>query len=356
MSDARPASARAEGDRLVSVLMPAHNHERYVADAIVSVVEQTHRPLELLVIDDGSTDGTAAVCRKLAEEHDVIRFESRSNAGVGATVNRLIARAKGDYLAFLASDDAFEPDKLSRQVAVLDREPSLGAVFSHVHEMDPFGNLRDDWSKRSQFNLRWEDDAALAATMMTGNRLCATTCLIRADLAARIGPFDEQLQFVQDYDYWMRLLIASKIKVLDERLTRYRRHEANLSKVDPAGSCAQTCEVVRRHVPDMLARYPETFVQIGAIYRGIVTLAHRALDWETAEIFLAELCEWFGKGDNERTQHIACLLQLGRCDEAQRIADELLGRRLQLSPEVFEAVTRLNACIGELRTAQAARR
>lgn len=326
---------------LVSVLMPARDHEPFVAEAILSVVRQSWRPLELVVIDDGSADGTGAVCRELAGRHDWIRFESQPNAGVGATVNRLLERARGEYVAFLASDDAFETDKLLVQVEALERNPALDAVFSHVHEMDRRGQVRRDWTERSPFNLRWRDEEALVGGMLTANRLCATTCLMRASVVPAIGRFETGLQFVQDYDYWLRLLKRGRIAILYERLTRYRRHDANLSSIDPAASCDQTCRVLRRHVPALIAAYPATFVRIKAIYARIAALAYEARDWQTAGEFLGEFCEWFAQGDEERTRLLVCLLQLGRHDEARRLAAEMLSRRLQLRPEIRETVTRL---------------
>ena len=110
----------------VSVVIPVYNGEQYLADAIQSVRDQTYQNVEVIVVDDGSTDESADVAKKFGE---AIRYVHQSNGGVGKARNTGIAAARGAYLAFLDQDDLWLPDKLAVQVAYLDSHPEVGAVY-----------------------------------------------------------------------------------------------------------------------------------------------------------------------------------------------------------------------------------
>src|SRR5262249_26420702 len=115
---------------LVSVLMPVYNREAYLAGAIESILAQTYRPLEIIVVDDGSTDASAAIAQRYAE----VRYAYQPHAGIAAARNRTLSLARGEYLAFLDSDDLWEPSTLDRQMAVMLSAPELGMLFGHVIE------------------------------------------------------------------------------------------------------------------------------------------------------------------------------------------------------------------------------
>jgi glycosyltransferase involved in cell wall biosynthesis len=116
---------------LVSVIIPVYNCERYLADALESVLGQRHRPIELIVVDDGSIDGSADVARKYA---DRIRYCYQANRGIGAARNTGVDLATGTYLAFVDADDLWTEDKLERQMEALEACESLDIVFGHVQQ------------------------------------------------------------------------------------------------------------------------------------------------------------------------------------------------------------------------------
>jgi glycosyltransferase involved in cell wall biosynthesis len=123
----------------VSVVIPAFEAERYVGAAIESVLAQGYEPLEIVVVDDGSTDGTAAA---VARYGDRVHHHAQEHAGIGAARNRGVALARGDLIAFLDADDLWAPNKLARQTAALAADPALDLVFGHVlqfvsAELDP---------------------------------------------------------------------------------------------------------------------------------------------------------------------------------------------------------------------------
>jgi glycosyltransferase involved in cell wall biosynthesis len=121
----------ADADLAVSVIIPVHNGERHLAPAVESVLAQTVPPLEILILDDGSTDGTAAVIRSFG---DRVRGFAHPNAGSGFTRNRGLREARGALLAFLDGDDLWSPDKLEKQVAALRADDGLDLVFAHTRQ------------------------------------------------------------------------------------------------------------------------------------------------------------------------------------------------------------------------------
>jgi glycosyltransferase involved in cell wall biosynthesis len=116
---------------LITVIIGAYNAERYLGEAIESVLAQTYRNFELIVVDDGSTDRTGEIA---ASYGDPVRCIRQANGGMAASRNRAIPEARGDYLAFLDADDRFPPEKLEQQLAVFEADPELDVVYGHVTE------------------------------------------------------------------------------------------------------------------------------------------------------------------------------------------------------------------------------
>ena len=116
---------------LVSVLITVYNGARYLREAILSALGQTYRPLEVIVVDDGSDDGSADVARTFG---DAVRVVSQARASIGVARNRAVGMARGEHLAFLDADDRFVPDKIERQMDAVLADPALDAVFGHVRE------------------------------------------------------------------------------------------------------------------------------------------------------------------------------------------------------------------------------
>ena len=119
-----------ESQALVSVIVAVYNGEQYLAEAITSILSQTYHPLEVIVIDDGSTDGSAAIARSFSE----VRYYFQPNAGPGAARNHGVERGNGQFFAFLDADDLWAPEKLTRQMAAFAANPDLDMVFGYVQQ------------------------------------------------------------------------------------------------------------------------------------------------------------------------------------------------------------------------------
>lgn len=196
----------------VSVVLPMYNRAAYVAEAIASVYAQPSPVADVVVVDDGSTDESVAVVERVARPG--LSIVRQSNRGIGAARNRGIAAATGDWIAFIDSDDLWEPDKLARQLAA-GAGDGADLVFGHLVEF-----------------LSPERAADLAGTLRVATSpvpgLIASTLLARRAAIERIGPFDERLR-VGEFVEWMSRArdLGLGIRMIDQTVARRRVHGGN---------------------------------------------------------------------------------------------------------------------------------
>ncbi|MFP6730777.1 MAG: glycosyltransferase family A protein [Alphaproteobacteria bacterium] len=206
----------------VSVVIPNYNREVYVREAIDSILAQSFTDYELLVIDDGSSDGSCEAV--LAYDDERIRLiRNGRNLGIAATRNAAVARARGVYLAFLDSDDIARADRLAKQVAFLDQHPEHGAVGSWLAWMDSDG--------RAQHKIkRLATDAdTIAAERLFRPGIVNSTAMART-ACLRAFPHAEHMVVGSDYEMWARFAASHKIANLPECLVRCRRHGGRVTE------------------------------------------------------------------------------------------------------------------------------
>jgi glycosyltransferase involved in cell wall biosynthesis len=206
----------------VSVIIPTYNSAHYVTAAVNSVLAQTYRDLEILVIDDGSTDGTEAIMRRYDPP---VCYRKQTNGGVASARNHGIAASRGRYIAFLDADDIWYPHKLERQLAELaNRGRSHRAcytAFSVVSEdLQPLGIYRS------------LPPAPGVKALLTRGNLVGTpsTVLAERSLFQSNEGFDPMLSQCADWDMWVRLARLTDFLYIDEPLVYYRQHEGNMSR------------------------------------------------------------------------------------------------------------------------------
>jgi glycosyltransferase involved in cell wall biosynthesis len=208
----------------VSVVIPSYNAARYVEAAVDSVLGQTFRNVEVLVVDDGSTDGTEAVLSRYGR---AIRYLRQENSGVSAARNRGIQESTGRYVAFLDADDTWFPGKLDRQVAALESSGQHRACYSaHVICTEALAPLAIQRSVRYGSTL---EDLLLRGNVV--GSICTLIC--DRSLFSIAGNFDLDLSQCADWDMWIRLATITEFLYLDEPLVTYRQHGSNMS-ADPA--------------------------------------------------------------------------------------------------------------------------
>jgi len=210
----------SSSEPLVSVVIPVYNGERYLADAIQSVLDQTYQNFEVIVVDDGSTDGSAEVAKRFGE---AIRYVHQANGGVCKARNTGIAAARGVYLAFLDQDDLWLPDKLATQVAYLDGHPEVDAVYCQCEVTG------DGWLRAGLYYAVPVKDDVLG--IMSGTCLLMTASMFRRKVLRKIGGFDEALigAGAEDIDLTLRLTEIAQIAYLPQIMAVYRVHATNNS-------------------------------------------------------------------------------------------------------------------------------
>jgi glycosyltransferase involved in cell wall biosynthesis len=222
----------------VSVVIASYNHEKYITECITSALSQTYRDFEILVTDDGSSDNTAEIIGNI---HDPkIHFEKfDTNRGACTAINNCIRKARGEYIAVLNSDDAWEPEKLQKQVDFLDRCLDVAAVFTKASLIDEQSNFTDGgasfysnvFDKENRSRYDW-----LRYFFFTGNCLCHPSILIRKTIYDKLGLYDERMANLPDFDMWVRLCLKYDLHILDDKLVRFRLREnaANASSDNPS--------------------------------------------------------------------------------------------------------------------------
>ncbi len=196
---------------LVSVIIPAYNSERYLAEAIESVLSQAYPALEVIVVDDGSTDGSARVAR----EHEAVRCVHQPHRGVCAALNNGIENARGGLLAFLDADDLWTEGKLERQVAALVADPDLEAVFGHVEQF-------------ASPELAETTDIRIPSHIERMAGYHKGTMLIRRKALLRVGLFDFRWEAVDFVDWYARAVEQGlRSRLLPEVDMRRRIHNDN---------------------------------------------------------------------------------------------------------------------------------
>lgn len=221
---------------LVSVVMIAFNEERFIAEAIESVFAQTYRDWELVLVDDGSTDGTAAILRRT-----VLRDPSRircvthpdgRNRGMSASRNLGVAHSRGEYIAFLDADDVWLPNKLEVQVPQLEAEPSALMVYGPAQWWYSWTGDRADLVRDFVHELGFPPDRllhppALLARFLGAEGLspCVCSVLIRREAVEKVGGFEERFQgLYEDQAFFAKVALAGSVLVSSACLARYRQH------------------------------------------------------------------------------------------------------------------------------------
>lgn len=205
----------------ISVVIPCYNSAAFVAATIESVLAQTLPPSEIILIDDGSTDNTVEV---LAGYGDRIRLMRRDNGGPAAARNLGISVAGGDFIAFLDSDDLWEPHKLARQMEKFRAFPETALVFSEAMMFREEGGVKLPVSR-----IGYTADPTFRQ-LLFGDFIPNSTVVVRRDCLEAVGPLDEsrELLGVEDYEYWMRIALRYRLQGIAEPLAWYRLREGNL--------------------------------------------------------------------------------------------------------------------------------
>lgn len=259
----------------ISAIVPSYNHEHYVGKAVASVLAQRVEGLELIAIDDASTDGTRAILESFRGDPRV-RLEAHArNRGISSTFNRGLELARGEFVAYLGSDDYWLPGHLAGAIRLLeDRDAAL--VYGRARVVD---QLDRDVTSRFPFFGSCEEGRAFEALMTRSNFIPFVSVVMRREAALAAGGFDESLVTLQDYDLWIRLAAHRAIRYRNETTVAFRWDGRNTSTPTPQNSIRFRRELIHvlekalREMPEPLAhrgltrpvrsRLADTYARLG---------------------------------------------------------------------------------------------
>jgi glycosyltransferase involved in cell wall biosynthesis len=231
---------------LVSVVIPTYNYGRFIGETVESALAQTYRPVETIVVDDGSTDDTR---ERVAGYGNRVRYLYQQNRGLSAARNAGIGAAQGEFIALLDSDDLWLPDKLERQVAVCVGDPASALVATERFAIDETGR-RLDYVAESCARAGFCE--LTARDLLEFPAFSPSSVVARKDALLAVGGFDEALTAVEDMEMWVRVAARFRVLRLNAALTGQRFHHRSMSH--------QADSMLRNHrqaIAQLFARVPQ---------------------------------------------------------------------------------------------------
>jgi len=250
--------------------MPAYNAEKYVAESIQSVMEQTFADWELIIVDDGSTDNTATVANAFVSADPRIKYFYQPNGRLGKARNTAFQSSTAGLIAFLDSDDLWLPNKLELQVAAFEQEqPDVvytnGFIFS--------GDEVADESATFPILPGRHEGKAMFDRLLVRNTIAVLSVMVRRSALEEAGPFEERPAFYgsEDYDLWLRLAQRGAVFYgMDEKLVRYRRHASAMTHAE-SNVLRPMLAVVRKHLADSNLTEAELKRRVRNLYRDLIS-------------------------------------------------------------------------------------
>ena len=226
----------------VSVVIPVYNCEKYIAAAIDSVLCQTYKDYEIIVVNDGSSDGTNDILLRYGSK---IRVVSQTNSGPAGARNTGVFNAKGEFIAFLDQDDTWLPQKLSLQVPLIEANKNVGVVCCDTYIVDSgkFDALVENCPR--SFHMRKPHRGRVFDHLFFDNFISTSSVIVRKECFSKVGMFDKSVVPIEDFDRWLRISAFYDMDYVDMPLVKFRDHVACFRKNEA---------VTIRHIIDVLTR------------------------------------------------------------------------------------------------------
>jgi hypothetical protein len=274
----------------ITVIMPVLNGERYIGQAIESILAQTFQDFELIVVDDGSTDSTREHLESFERRMRLKCIRHASNQGIPRSINDGLREAAGDFIAFLDHDDEWFPEFLETQLNYLNSHPETGMAHSDFQTIDGVGNILE--ASVADARNRTRPSGRVFRQLFRDNFIVGNSVLIRKGCFDRVGLFDEEIRWA-DYHMWMRISRAYPVDYVPKVLTKYRQHEGQHTRTLPVGDPLEE-SVPQTTIRRLLERHPEIRQELGSavVRRRMAGLYFdMAFTWYTHGIFRnARIC------------------------------------------------------------------
>jgi glycosyltransferase involved in cell wall biosynthesis len=260
--------------------MPVYNGEKYLKEAVDSVLSQTYTNIELVMVNDGSTDTSKQIIRSYTDPR--IRYiENESNGGIVYSRNRGLTESKGQYVATLDCDDIALPERISRQVDFLQNNPEYGMCGSFYRTIDSEGNFLE----KIHFPTENTD---IISHLLIGNCFCNSTVMIRRDIAKDLK-YREKFDIVEDYELWYRISKRAKLANLAHEYVLYRVHGTNISAAKLNDMLARLKKINEEILRDLDFEFTEQELEIHA------GLLNRNIEYFRDPVKFAALEKWIMK-------------------------------------------------------------
>jgi len=232
----------------VSVVVSAYNHEKYIRALLDSILNQTFKNYELIIIDDGSTDSTADVIEEVAKQYpEKIRFIRQQNNGLARTINTAFKMCRGEYIAPVGSDDVWLPNKLQEQIGKFDEDPQLSLVYSDINVISEDGEVLYRYNKFVK--PYW---GQIAEHLFAGNFISGIVPMYKRELFEKFGYWDERYIIASDYEFSLRISPYIKVGYVNKVLALYRIHKHNSSILSAERVILESLSVIE----DFLVSHP----------------------------------------------------------------------------------------------------
>ncbi|MDP1625104.1 MAG: glycosyltransferase [bacterium] len=227
---------------LISIIVPTYNRADLIGEALESVLAQSFSSWELIIMDDCSTDNTAAIVRQFLARDSRIRYiKNEKNLGIARNRNTGIELTKGSLIAMLDSDDTWtDKNKLQKQADFLRENPDHVLVSTRATVIDLAGK------EVGKFDFA-EKDEDIRKVMLRRNQIVQSSVLYRKDSAVAVGGYDPSYAIVDDYDLWLRLGSEGRFRVLPEYMVGYRAHDGGITKERPLVAAREHLAIIRKH-------------------------------------------------------------------------------------------------------------
>ena len=318
---------------VASVLISAIEREDQLAPLLVSLASQTYTSWELIVAAR-HTDRAGEACAQAgiaAEKFRVIQ----ALEGIPTGRNQLLQHALGAFVSFAAPEDALAPEKLAQQVDALEKDPQIGAVFTHINYVDAAG--KPNTALSAPFNEHYSEED-LAHRLLQGNVIAFSTGLIRKSSIETVGEFNDALPLSQDHDFVLRILLHSGLLVIPEALVT-----THISDGEPSGNLRkrmahESWQVICRHAGGIMRRWPLLPHTTFSFLTQVADLATVAEDWQVVVDYLNIKRQCFGHDDKDCLRILDCLIKQGRLTQAESLLRTMKQEHDEFEPQTLKTL------------------
>lgn len=238
----------------VTVIMNCHNSGKYLAEAIESVLQQTFTDYEIVFWDNQSTDNSTEVALSYGDR--VRYFRGEEFLPLAAARNAAIQQAKGKYIALLDCDDLWLPEKLEKQIALFESDPSVGLVFSDTYFVSANGDIKFSFFKRFK-----PYSGNVFFNLIAENFISCETAVFTREAFEKVGGFRPELKTAEEYDIFLRMAYHYKLAYVPAPLAKYRVHETNYTRINWAESLWETADIIEKMI-DMVESFSKAQARV----------------------------------------------------------------------------------------------